>query len=200
MKDEIQRIIKLVQEGKLSAEDAAELIDAFAASDTQEPSQESAETPPPPPGSPKDPFKAFVESMERLGKEASSSVNWQDVAKQVREGAKKGVEALRSSIGEISKGGMPWFGAQDTREVTLPITVPAGKTLRIENPCGDVRVSGGFDRGTVSAKAHFRAASLEEARSKAEAYTLVVEESDHIVFLRQPDVTGLAVDLDLQLV
>ena len=71
MTDEIKRIIKLVQEGKLSAEDAAELIDAFASG--AEATQDHAEShgthespPPPPSGSAKDPFKSFVESMGAL--------------------------------------------------------------------------------------------------------------------------------------
>jgi len=75
MKEEITRIMRLVQEGKLSPEDAAELIDAFTASEAREEEEpvhvgaaasEGAEggPPPPPPGAVKDPFRHFVDFME----------------------------------------------------------------------------------------------------------------------------------------
>ncbi len=198
MRDEVQRIIKLVQEGKLSAEDAAELIDAFSSTNG-----EVHETPPPPPSheSAKDPFKAFVESMEKLGKDASESVNWQEIATQVRQGTKKGVDALRQGLEEVSKGkvNLGWLGMYETKEITLPISLPTGKTLRIENPCGNVKVVGGFDVGNVTAHAKFRGVTVDDAKAKADSYTLIIEESDHIVQIKQPDVTGLSVDLEVQL-
>jgi DUF4097 and DUF4098 domain-containing protein YvlB len=71
--------------------------------------------------------------------------------------------------------------------------------VRTENPCGDVNVVGGFDLGSVTARAKFRGATLDEARAKAATYTLIIEESDHLVLIKQPDVAGLMVDLDVQL-
>lgn len=210
MREEVQRIIKMVQDGKLSAEDAAELIDAFSSSGGDSGAgHDGHETPPPPPPPKppkgvdeiKDPFKAFVESMEKLGKDASESVNWQDIAAQVRQGTKKGVEAIRQGLEEVSKGkvNFAWLGTHESKDVTLPISLAAGKVLRIENPCGDVKVVGGFDHGTVNAHARFRGATVEDAKAKADAYTLIIEESDHLVLIKQPDVTGLSVDLEVQL-
>ncbi len=68
MKEEIQRISRLVAEGKLSPEDASELIEAFVAADKAE-AQTST---PPPPGAPKDPFKGMFENLERTVK----GVDW----------------------------------------------------------------------------------------------------------------------------
>jgi len=208
VKDEIARILKLVQEGKLSAEDAADLIDAFQ---NPEPSSEetSAEgsTPPPPPGSAeghavkKDPFKNFADFMDNLERQVRESVDWKDVAQQARQGAQKGLDALKKAADEIKSGtvSVGLFGTSETREVTLPLTVPEGKTLKIENPCGNVKVSGGFAEGSVSARAKVRGSTVEDAKAKAEAYTLVVEESDHTVIIRQPRIAALAVDVTVQL-
>ena len=192
--------MKLVQEGKLSPEDAAELIDAFQTG------EEGKETPPPPPdqassNGKKDPFKTFVDFMEGVGKEVTESVDWHQIAHQVRTGTQKGVEHLKTGVDKLREGKVnwSWFSAYENREVTLPLKVPQGKTLRIENPVGDVKVTGGFDHGTVRAVARVRGMDADEAHEKAEAYTIIIEESDHQVLIRQPDVTGLSVDLDIQL-
>jgi hypothetical protein len=202
VKEEIARIMRLVQEGKLSPEDAAELIDAFTATERSEAEEPQGETPPPPPPPPpghdKDPFRSFCETMENIGKEVSHSVNWKEVAAQIRTGAQKGVETIREGI-KSGKFNIGWFSAQEVREITMPLTFGEGKLLRIENPCGSVRIAGGFEDSSLSAKAHVRGADEEDARSKAEAYTIIVEESEHQVLIRQPDVTGLSVDLVIQL-
>ncbi len=209
LKEEIRRIMTLVQEGKLSPEDAAELIDAFTASETSE-----YDAPPPPPedadgptgpaaGHPngKDPLKSFVDFMEGIGKEVSQSVDWQNVAKQVRAGTQKGFEHLKTGVDQIRQGKVnwSWFAAYETRDVTLPLSVGKGKTLRIENPVGDVKVLGGQPHGAVTATARIRGMDADEAHEKAESYTIIIEESDHQVLIRQPDVSGLSVDLEVSL-
>lgn len=218
MKDEVKRIIRMVQEGKLSPEDAAELIDAFSNGEgaTAEPAGEAAgavegegSVPPPseeaaadPSDKPKDPFRQFVEALERAGKEATESVNWSEVAKQVRSGAQKGLEQLKVAVDQVGKGkfefNLGWLNGAETKQVILPLALPAGKALRIENAVGDVKVVGGFEVGSVTAHAKFRNGSAEELRRQAEAYTLLIEESDHLVQIKQPDVAGLTVDLEVQ--
>lgn len=202
MKEEIKRIMKLVQDGKLSPEDAAELIDAFQSND------DDRETPPPPPsdsktadGAAKDPFKSMVDFIEGIGKEVTESVDWKTVAQQMREGTKKGLDQVKVGIDQIKQGKVnwSWFSAYETREVQLPLTVPEGKTLRIENPIGDVKITGGHDEGSVRANAKVRGMDSDEAHEKAESYTIIIEESEHQVLIRQPDVSGLSVNLDIQL-
>jgi hypothetical protein len=207
VRDEVKRILKLVQEGKLSADDAYDLIEAFESSPDDESAHvEEGETPPPPPRadpgsepnySQKDPLKSLVEAIEKLGKEAANAVNWQEVAKQARESAHKASETIKTGFETVKKGGgFAFFGVGETREVSLPLAIPDGKLLRIENPCGDIKITGGFDLGTVTAFAKFRGTG-EDAKAKADRYTLVIEESDAAVVIRQPDVTGLSVDLDI---
>lgn len=199
MKDEVRRIIKLVEEGKLSAEDAAELIEAFSSPKAEESAEEAAGTKEP--GEKKDFFQAVTETVERIGKEAATAVNWKEVSEQARSSAHKGFEALKQGLEQVSKGKIDigWFNSQETREVQLPLSVPASKGLRIENPCGDVKIVGGFEEGHVTARARIRGSSIEDARSKAEGYTLVVEESEHLVLIKQPDMSGLSVDLEIQI-
>ncbi|MBC8064069.1 MAG: DUF4097 family beta strand repeat protein, partial [Chlorobia bacterium] len=207
MKEEVRRIIKMVEEGKLSAEDAAELIEAFsgpsqdssAVGDDGETTSASAE-----PGKEedkKDFFKMFTETVEKIGKEATSSVNWKEIADQTKTSASKGFEALKEVGEKISKGKFDFnfMGSHETRKVELPLNLGAKKTLRIENPCGDVRIVGGFEEGNAVAVAKIKGSSVEDARDKANNYTLVIEESDELVLIKQPDMSGLSVDLTIQI-
>jgi len=209
MREEVERIIKLVQEGKLSSEDAADLIDAFASTEAPKPPQDTPpqEAPPPPPTDPcssnyEARFRAFVGTVEKFGKEASGSVKWGDFAKQVRDGTAKGVDVLLSGLEEVAKGRINFnnlFGIHEIKEVVLPLSVPEGKVLRIDNPAGNVRITGGVGAGSLTARARFRGVTQEDAKLKASAYTLITEESDHQVLVRQPDVSGLSVDVDIEL-
>jgi len=79
------------------------------------------------------------------------------------------------------------------------LMVPTGKVLRIENPIGDIHIHGGKEIGNVRAEASIRGASLDDAKAKADQYTLTIEESDHAVVIKQPDMTGLNVDLHIDL-
>ena len=79
MKEEVTRINRLVAEGRLSPEDAADLIDAFYASEktVSESAEAKSETPPPPPNgtaSVRDSFKGLFESLEKMTKEGVESI------------------------------------------------------------------------------------------------------------------------------
>ncbi len=210
MREEVQRISKLVAAGKLSPEDAAALIDAFYESDRREDEEQPAGTTPPPPPPPteepkkatsRDPFRSLIESIEKMTKEGIETVDWTEVSKQARSSARKGLDHLKAGIEDLSKGkvNIGWLLTSEEREVTLPLTLPNGKTLKIENAAGEIKVVGGFEVGSVTAHARFRGATAEEAKAKAEEYTLIIEESDHLVEIRQPDVNGLTVDIEVQL-
>lgn len=202
MRDEVKRILKLVQEGKLSAEDAAELIEAF-----EDPSEE------PPAGSAsvdsgaaeqaaeKTPWSQLVEAIERLGREVTSSVDWKHVAEQARTSTRKGVEAIRIGVEKVRSQDfeMPWNSNAETKDVELPLALPPGKMLRIINPSGSIKVEGGQAVGTVSARARIRASNVDEAHERALLYNLVIEESDQAVVIRQPDISGLEVQLAVKI-
>ncbi|HWA81881.1 MAG TPA: DUF4097 family beta strand repeat-containing protein [Fimbriimonadaceae bacterium] len=211
MKDEVRRILNLVQEGKLSADDAYDLIEAFDSTPDDETKEEQASTTPPPPPTEggasrstgntfdanKDPFKNLVEAIEKLGKDAAHAVNWQEVAKQAKESAHKAAETIRTGFENVRKSGGFGFFVYETKHLSMPLSVPEGKILRIENPCGDIRINGGFEVGTITADAKFRGPG-DDAHARAESYTLVIEENDSAVIVKQPDVPGLSVDLDVE--
>lgn len=208
MKDEIRRIMNMVKEGRLSPEDAAELIDALTAGEeggTAETASADADT-----GrgrsktgdkvaseDRKDPVKSFVDFVEGLGKEVTQNVDWAEVARQIREGAKRGAEGLRHGLEQVAKGkwNWGWSSAVEEKVVALPLGPLAGRLLRIENSCGDVKVVGNSERGEVVATARIRGVDETDAKAKAESYTVMLEESEHEIVISQPDVSGLSVDL-----
>ncbi|MEQ1932257.1 MAG: DUF4097 family beta strand repeat-containing protein [Fimbriimonadaceae bacterium] len=208
MKEEISRIMKMVQEGKLTPEDAAELIDAF-----QSDRQETAATPPS--EEPKteqaqaatgdkktgDPFQGVVDFIENIGREVTHNVNWQEISSQVRTGANKGFEALKKAAEEIKAGqfNITVFGTAETRDIALPLTVGEGKIVKVENPCGNIKVTGGHETGSVNARVKISGSSTEDAKAKADNFTLVIEESEQHVLIRQPKQNGLSVDIVVQL-
>ncbi|HTQ10500.1 MAG TPA: DUF4097 family beta strand repeat-containing protein [Fimbriimonadaceae bacterium] len=199
-----------MQEGKLSADDAYDLIEAFEGSGEEEAGKTATatETPPPAPegeppgeaaGSPKDPFKGLIDAIEKLTKSAASGVDWKEVASKARESAAAARDTIKEQIESVRKGGgFSFLCGFESKEVSLPLSVDNGKLLRIENPCGDITITGGHDAGNVTAHARFRGTG-EDTKAKAEAYTLVIEENDSSVLIKQPDVTGLSVDLEIQL-
>ncbi len=212
MKEEIKRINKLVAEGKLSPEDAADLIDAFYNSEqqeqaysnvgggsTQEDSARTDEKAYASESKPRDPFRAIIDTVERLGKEVTENVDWKDVTQSARTNAKKGLDALKSGLEEVSKGkfNMNWLFSTTTREVRLPLTIKEGQLLKIENGSGHVTVCSDSVESYVIARVKVRGSTQEDAKAKSDAYTLIVENSDHAVDIRQPNVTGLEVDLEV---
>ncbi|MEJ5170392.1 MAG: hypothetical protein WHU10_05340, partial [Fimbriimonadales bacterium] len=206
MKEEIARIMRLVQEGKLSPEDGAELIAAFTegGSRPQSASEQAPNEPPKPPEPPsatkehRDPFSSLVDLVESIGKDVSSSVNWKEVAGQVRESAKKAVDAVKSTVEEIrAKGGL--FGTQSERTIELPLDVPAGKSLLVETRSGNVRVVGGAEEGRVIAKIRVSGGDAAEAADKAKTLDVVLEESETSVQVRAPEDPRASVDFEIRL-
>lgn len=192
--------MKLVQEGKLSPDDAAELIEAF--NDAPEEPVAEAEAGQATEGAAagtktEDPISKFIGSIEKIGKDVAKNVNWDDIAKQVRTGVNKGVEAIKHAAEEAKKGGgfSAFFGSAEVKRVELPLHVPEGKTLRIESRSGDVTVEGGFDIGSLTVDATFRSYNDEEAKKLADAYTPVLEESDHVIVFRQPESANMTADV-----
>lgn len=210
MKDEVRRIMKLVEEGKLSAADAMDLIDAFEGTD--EPVEAHHEeavgahagggTPPPPPPPPpagvKGDLHGIIDQIEKAGKDFLNSVNWKDLGQQVQDNAKRGVDALKKALED---GGVKinFFGHSENKVVDLPLVVEEGKTLRVENVAGDVVIRGKQPLGNVRSDATIRGATEEDVRERADRYNLVIEESDHFVDIKQPDINGVSADLQINL-
>jgi len=201
MREDIARIMRLVKEGKLSPDDAAELLDAM-----QSPHEERIEEsvgagsgppPPPPPGVAN--FGGFFDAIEKIGKDVTQGINWNEVGDQLRKGVHQGAEAVKKAAQDLKAGKFSFFESE-SRRLEQPLTVPASKTLRVETSSGDIKVvCGQSEAGTVIATAYFRGDNREALRQKAEEFSLVVEESDHFVLIRQPDQAGLSVDFEVRL-
>jgi len=218
VKEEIRRIMQLVKDGKLSPEDAAELIEAFEESpdetapvDDLEEAAAAVDAEVPPVEEPaaagagkksSDPFAKLVESIEKITNDVAKGVNWKDVADQVREGVNKGVDAIKQAADEARQGKGPFgvvFSHHTVRTVELPLSVPEGKLFRIEGHTGDVKIEGGYDIGAVTIDATFRAYNTEEAEAAAERYTPLLEETADAVTLRQPEGHGVSADVTVKL-
>lgn len=211
MKEEIKRINKLVADGKLSPEDAADLIDAFYNSEesntTSEPKASASATTEEPKhteatqseSKPRDPFRSIIDAVERLGKEVTENIDWKDVTDNARTNAKKGLDVLKTGLEDVTKGkfNLGWLFSSSTREVQLPLTILDGQTLRIDNVCGDITVLPSQTSSYVIAKAKFRGATQEDAQAKADRYTLIAEASDHSVDIKQVHESGLEVDIEV---
>lgn len=219
MRDDIARVMRLVKEGKLSPEDAAELIDAMQGQSEQgatgsvesdsssgAASSESRTTPPPPPPPPQTQsgstigFGSFFDAVEKFGKEISGSVNWTEVGDQLRKGVREGTEALKKAAGDLKIAGVAGLFDSESRVFEQPIVVPQGKTLKVETTHGDVRIKVDPQAtGNLRASAVFRGADREALRERADAFTLAVEESDYFVLVRPPAMSGLSLDFEIVL-
>lgn len=227
MNEQIAKILKFVEQGKLTADEAQELIVALTKTgsapatgaveapsvpvdvpmtETVPPSAESGATPPPPPPTagvhigPQSPFAGIVDTIEKLGKDVTNSVNWNEVGEKIRTGAEKGIDALKTAAEQLKDGKLGFaFGEIEKRQIILPIQIHEGQILRIENFAGDVKVFCNSAEGRVTADAVFRADTRVEALQKSEAYSLAIEESDHMVTIRQPEANGIAIDLKIEI-
>ncbi len=200
MKEEIRRIMRLVQEGKLSPDDAAELIDAFSDDRDEEPEEAAAEATAeaPPEGEPaaaepqagakgENPFASLLSGVERITKDVSQNINWKEIASQVRDGVVKGVDAVRSAAEESGMSIGSIFGSQASKKVDLPLAVPEGKVLIVKASSAKLKVQGGAALGSMDLTLAFRGGSQEEAQAKADAYHPVIEETDQAIILRLQD-------------
>lgn len=202
-KDQVQRILKLVEEGKISAQDAAELIEALQDSETsQQTSPPEAPEPPKPPKEPEPPkdFNHFMDAVERLGKDVAGSVNWQEISSQVRENLHKGAEAVKRAAEEAKKGRWSFvFGLSEERTVELPFQLSEGGTVKVELHDGDVKVLGGQPETKVIARARISGTDLSEIQARAASYSPMIEESQGVVIIRNPEGGGIQADLEIHL-
>jgi hypothetical protein len=193
MKEEVTRIMRLVKEGKISPEDAAELVEAFV---------DSPDDPVPPTEDPgakaDDPFAKLISGIEKLSRDVGANVNWQDIAGQVRVGVSKGVESLRQAAEEARKSGRfaVVFGTSANHRVEMPVRLTAGQTLRIEGGSGSVRVFGGVSEPKMVFDVAYRALDEAEAAQLAKGFVPVVEEGDGHVRYRGPDGPNVRVDVE----
>lgn len=214
MKDETLRIMRLVEQGKLSADDALELLDAMDDTPKGEPApSESAATesptsdvPPPQPEAQvagdsvkeevkqqgkkaEDALRGIFQEIEELGRSVAKNVNWSDISKQVNENVNRGVDAIKKAADDAKKSGSfaGLFGHEVSKDVPLPFNVGEGRVFRIEGYNGHVKLIGTDGPGDVKVRGTFRGTSIADAEQKSAGFNPSLQEGDHTVVLRLPE-------------
>lgn len=190
MKEQVLRILRMVQDGRLSPEDAYELMAAFVNFDGgQSPAQGQAPSEQNVEGKSEraDPFKRLMDSVEKMTKEGLDAVDWKSVAQSIQDATKRGVESLKARVEQLSKRDFRlfWTAALEEATVELPLHAEKGKKVRIELTHGKIDIRGGHAVGSLKAVAQIGSKSYEEAREKADRWTPIIEEHDGNLTIRQ---------------
>lgn len=193
------RILNLMQQGTVTPEEAADLIDALyevapsathsahAADSTDGNGSEN------PTRGLFDQILRTVEETVRATGQAVRSVNWQQIGQSMREQTQRGLDELRKTLDDLEKGNWSlgrWGKYETDLQQTMDLAIDGGQSLSIELPAGDIHITGGFDGGRVEADIRLRGASQQEVEQVKQRYSLTVEQTDAGVRLTAPDLEG----------
>lgn len=205
------RILNLMQQGTVSPEEAADLIDAlYEVAPAPEPSVTATDDTPgngatnPARGLFDQILRAAEEAVKATG-QAVRSVNWQQIGRSVREQTQRSMEELRKALEELEKGDWSlgrWGNHEADLQQTMDIAIVGGQSLSIELPAGDLHIVGGFDGGRVEADIRLRGADPSRLEQVKANYSLVVEQTENGVCIAAPRLEGdlrQKVDLKLQI-
>ena len=189
-RDDIQRILTLVQEGKLDAKEALTLIESIE----KDPQHTDA-------GEQRPDLNQLKDKIDHLTKTLRSSETWKQVEEQFRVSSQKGMESLKSIANQIQRQASVWNLFQSTakKELQLPLDVPVNKILGINHKIGKIRIKGDAPVSFIKITATLEGKDEEEARQRAETFIPVIEQSEDHVFIKMPDQAGLVADLDIEL-
>ena len=115
------RILNLMQQGLVTPEEAADLIDAIYEPAQSAPPPESAASQTNGNGSANpargllDQILRTVEETVRATGQAVRSVNWQQIGQSVREQTQRGLDELRKTLEELEKGDWSLDGGANTK-------------------------------------------------------------------------------------
>ncbi|MCS6829432.1 MAG: DUF4097 domain-containing protein [bacterium] len=181
MNEELRRILRMVQEGKLTPEQAQMLIEALMARPSRgERTRRSGE-------------EAFEEAMEQLRK-AFQGVDWKRIqqewrriSEEIREQTRRGWEEAQRAFRGMGRWDIDLrLGAVQDVEFDQAIDIPAGARLVVQNVLGDVHVRG--EEGTTQMRVHaegaIRAEEAAQAQTEASAWAPVIEQRGEVVFVR----------------
>ncbi|MGQ9656309.1 MAG: DUF4097 family beta strand repeat-containing protein [Fimbriimonadales bacterium] len=193
------RILNLMQQGTVTPEEAADLIDALyevapsaahsvhAADSTDSNGSEN------PTRGLFDQILRTVEETVRATGQAVRSVNWQQIGQSMREQTQRGLDELRKTLDDLEKGNWSlgrWGKYETDLQHTMDLAIDGGQSLSIELPAGDIHITGGFDGGRVEADIRLRGASQQEVEQVKQRYSLTVEQTDTGVRLTAPELEG----------
>lgn len=180
MNEELQRILRMVREGKLTPEQAQMLIEALMAKPGEGRGKRKEET-------------AFEEAMEQLRK-AFQGVDWRRIqhewrriSEEIREQTRRGWEEAQRAFRGMGRWDIDLrLGTVQDVEFDQTIDIPASARLIVQNVLGDVRVRGqeGITQMRVHAEGAIRAEGPEQAEQGAGAWAPVIEQRGDVVFVR----------------
>lgn len=196
MKNEtLKRILHLMEQGVITAEEAADLIDALydtgGYTSEEKPAQEPSEN-----GQTEtarslfDKIARAVEEAAQSATEAVRKIDWRAIGDTIRHQTQRGLEEMRKALAELERtdwslGKWGKHHAETHQEMALPLS--AGQTLTITLPAGDLRITGGFDGGQVEATIHLRGANPDALQEALRAYSLLAEQTPEGVRLSAPE-------------
>lgn len=191
------RILHLMQQGTVSPEEAADLIDAlYEVEPTPEPSANTSNTTqngtPPVRGLFDQILRAAEEAVKATG-QAVHSVNWQQIGQSVRAQTQRSIEELRKTLEELEKGDWSlgrWGKHETNLHQTMDLAIVGGQSLSIELPAGDIHIVGGFDGGRVEADIRLRGADPDRLEQAKATYSLTVEQTENGVRITAPQLEG----------
>ncbi len=201
MREEILRILRLVEQGRIKPEEAAELIDALTAAEGGAPTESTrAER-----ERPEEETRHLFERITRATEEAVRGINWRAIVDTIRTQTQRGLEEMRKALEELEREGwgIPrWHKHEVSAEHTMNFTIQPGQTVEVRLPAGDLIITGGFDGGRVEADVRLRGANPDALQGKLREWSLLIEQTETGVRITAPELeTGIEqiVDLTLQL-
>ncbi|MEP0766724.1 MAG: DUF4097 family beta strand repeat protein [Fimbriimonadia bacterium] len=196
MREEIQRITQMVQDGKLTPEEASDLIEAITAgSRTERAEGEEREE-----GARRDTFDELFKAVDRVTRDAMERVNWPEIAEKIRSATRTGWDRIKTDLEQVGRGDWKNLFGRHTEEKKqeLELDIEPGATLRFDLPNGDVKVIGGSSDPKVVARAEIRGKDEEETRRRADAWTLLLEQTGDEAVLKIPGQGSGTVHTDLE--
>lgn len=179
MNEELQRILRMVREGKLTPEQAEMLIEALMAKPgVKGKRREEA---------------AFEEAMEHLRK-AFQGVDWRRIQQEwrrisedIREQTRRGWEEAARAFRGMGRWDIDLrLGAVQEVDFEQTVDIPVGAHLIVQNVLGDVRLRAveGTAQMRVHAEGTVRAEAPEQAEVTAGAWAPVIEQRESVIFVR----------------
>ncbi|MCX7924790.1 MAG: DUF4097 domain-containing protein [Fimbriimonadales bacterium] len=195
------RILNLMQQGTVTPEEAADLIDAlYEVAPAPEASATESNNAPANGNSSAQPVRGLFDQILRAAEEAVKatgqavrSVNWQQIGQSVREQTQRSIDELRKTLEELEKGDWSlgrWGKYETSVQQTMDIAMAGGQSLSIELPAGDIHIVGGFDGGRVEADIRLRGADPQSVEQAKARYSLTVEQTENGVRITAPALEG----------
>ncbi|GIV08761.1 MAG: hypothetical protein KatS3mg019_0852 [Fimbriimonadales bacterium] len=187
------RILSLMQQGTVTPEEAADLIDALYEIAPAPEAKPLADAPANGNGATKrglfdQILRAAEEAVKATG-QAVREVNWRQIGQSVREQTQRGIDELRKTLDELEKSDWSlgrWGKFETDLQQTMDLAMVGGQSLSIELPAGDLHITGGFDGGRVEADIRLRGANQQTVEQAQAAYSLTVEQTENGIRITAP--------------